>query len=198
MYNMWKIYEIWRLLCTNNHAYVIEQQQPQEQQKKAMAYYGRICSSARSMRDEYVRGDYNDACASAEQLTEYSLNAIAEMNGGLDERYMNHRTLVNRKKEYIPDLEISNNSLRRMQAAYKNKYPNPNTHQIQHNYNQDEARNMITDAMVAGEEALNVLNIPLQERYKQFGQPSDTDNIDSFHLRNLLFNGQTQEYTYVL
>jgi HEPN domain-containing protein len=182
----------------NNHTYVIEQQQPQEQQKKAMAYYGRICSSARSMRDEYVRGDYNDACASAEQLTEYSLNAIAEMNGGLDERYMNHRTLVNRKKEYIPDLEISNKSLRRMQAAYKNKYPNPNTHQIQHNYNQDEARNMIKDAMVAGEEALNVLNIPLQERYKQFGQPSDTDNIDSFHLRNLLFNGQTQEYTYVL
>lgn len=57
---------------------------------------------------------------------------------------------------------------------------------------------MIKDAMVAGEEALNVLNIPLQERYKQFGQPSDTDNIDSFHLRNLLFNGQTQEYTYVL
>ena len=45
----------------NNHAYVIEQQQPQEQQKKAMAYYGHICSSARSMRDEYVRGDYNDA-----------------------------------------------------------------------------------------------------------------------------------------
>ena len=65
----------------NNHAYVIEQQQPQEQQKKAMAYYGRICSSARSMRDEYVRGDYNDACASAEQLTEYSLNAIAEKQG---------------------------------------------------------------------------------------------------------------------
>lgn len=182
----------------NNHAYVIEQQQSQEQQKKAMAYYGRICSSARSMRDEYVRGDYNDACASAEQLTEYSLNAIAEMNGGLDERYMNHRTLVNRKKEYIPDLEISNNSLRRMQAAYKNKYPNPNTHQIQYNYNQDEARNMIKDAMVAGEEALNALNIPLQERYKQFGQPSDTNNIDSFHLRNLLFNGQTQEYTYEL
>lgn len=182
----------------NNHAYVIEQQQSQEQQKKAMAYYGRICSSARSMRDEYVRGDYNDACASAEQLTEYSLDAIAEMNGGLDERYMNHRTLVNRKKEYIPDLEISNNSLRRMQAAYKNKYPDPNTHQIQYNYNQDEARNMIKDAMVAGEEALNVLNIPLQERYKQFGQPSDTNNIDSFHLRNLLFNGQTQEYTYEL
>lgn len=182
----------------NNHAYVIEQQQPQEQQKKAMAYYGRICSSARSMRDEYVRGDYNDACASAEQLTEYSLDAIAEMNGGLDERYMNHRTLVNRKKEYIPDLEISNRSLRRMQAAYKNKYPNPNTHQIQYNYNQDEARNMIKDAMVAGEEALNTLNIPLQERYKQFGQPRDTNNIDSFHLQNLLFNGQTQEYTYVL
>lgn len=182
----------------NNHAYVIEQQQSQEQQKKAMAYYGRICSSARSMRDEYVRGDYNDACASAEQLTEYSLDAIAEMNGGLDERYMNHRTLVNRKKEYIPDLEISNNSLRRMQVAYKNKYPDPNTHQIQYNYNQDEARNMIKDAMVAGEEALNALNIPLQERYKQFGQPSDTNNIDSFHLRNLLFNGQTQEYTYEL
>lgn len=182
----------------NNHAYVIEQQQSQEQQKKAMAYYGRICSSARSMRDEYVRGDYNDACASAEQLTEYSLDAIAEMNGGLDERYMNHRTLVNRKREYIPDLEISNNSLRRMQAAYKNKYPDPNTHQIQYNYNQDEARNMIKDAMVAGEEALNALNILLQERYKQFGQPSDTNNIDSFHLRNLLFNGQTQEYTYVL
>jgi HEPN domain-containing protein len=182
----------------NNHAYVIEQQQSQEQQKKAMAYYGRICSSARSMRDEYVRGDYNDACASAEQLTEYSLDAIAEMNGGLDERYMNHRTLVNRKKEYIPDLEISNNSLRRMQVAYKNKYPDPNTHQIQYNYNQDEARNMIKDAMVVGEEALNALNIPLQERYKQFGHPSDTNNIDGFHLRNLLFNGQTQEYTYVL
>lgn len=182
----------------NNHAYVIEQQQQQQQQKNAMEYYGRICSSARSMRDEYVRGDYNDACASAEQLTEYSLNAIAEMSGGLDQRYRNHITLVDRKKEYIPDLEISNNSLRRMQAAYKNKYPNPNTHQIQYNYNQDEARNMIKDATIAGEEALNALNIPLQERYKQFGQPSDTNSIDSFHLRSLLFNGQTQEYTYVL
>lgn len=182
----------------NNHAYVIEQPQQQQQQKNAMQYYGRICSSARSMRNEYVRGDYNDACASAEQLTEYSLNAIAEMNGGLKKKYMNHVTLVDRKKRYKPDLEISDESLRRMQAAYKNKYPNPNTHQIQYNYNQDEARNMIKDAMVAGEEALNTLDIPLQERYKQFGHPSDTNSIDSFHLRSLLFNGQTQGYTYVL
>lgn len=184
----------------NNHAYVIEQQQQQQQQqqKNAMEYYGRICSSARSMRDEYVRGDYNDACASAEQLTEYSLNAIAEMNGGLKKKYMNHVTLVDRKERYKPDLEISDESLRRMQAAYKNKYPNPNTHQIQYNYNRDEAQNMIKDAMVAGEEALNTLDIPLQERYKQFGHPSDTNSIDSFHLRSLLFNGQTQEYTYVL
>ena len=135
------------------------------------------------------RSDYNNACASAEQFTENSLNAIAELNGGLTNDFQNHITLVERKKNFCPKLPISNNALRRMEKAYKNRYPDKKTKKISHQYNKEETKRMILDACNVGDYALDTLNIPLDERFKQFGEPSEINNIDSFKLQNLLFNG---------
>lgn len=173
-----------------------ENQEVQELKINAMQYMGRICDSGRDMRDQYCRGDYNDACVSAEQLTENALNAVAELNGGLPSKYQNHHTLVNRKRNFCPDLSVSNNSLRRMEKAYKNRYPNPETKRIQHQYTKEEAKKMITDACEVGDYALDKLDITLSERFEKFGEPTEVKDISSFKLLNLLFNGSTIEYKY--
>lgn len=183
---------------SNDKAQVYEQQEQQQEFENALQYTGRIYESGRDMRDQYCRGDYNDACTSAEQLTENSLNAVAELNGGLTDEFQNHITLVKRKKKYCPELPVSNNSLRRMEKAYKNRYPDPTTKKIQHQYTQEEAKKMIIDACKVGDYALNILDISIYERFKQFGEPSDKKDIDSLKLQNLLFNGSTNEYNYTL
>lgn len=183
---------------SSNIEQVYENQEEQQAQENALQYTNRIYECGRDMRDQYCRGDYNDACVSAEQFTENSLNAIAELNGGLTSKYQNHVTLVQRKKDFCPELPVSNNSLRRMEKAYKNRYPNQNTKKITHHYNKEEAKQMIVDACAVGDYALDSLDISLTDRFEQFGNPSNTNNIDSFKLQNLLFNGATNEYTYIL
>lgn len=175
-----------------------ETQENQESKMKAMQYTGRIYDSARDMRDQYCRGDFNGACVSAEQLTENALNAVAELNGGLPSKYQNHHTLVDRKKNFCPNLPVSNNSLRRMQKAYSNRYPDPQTKMIRHQYTKEEAKSMICDACDVGDYALDALDISLDERFKQFGEPAEFKSIDDFNLRNILFNGSTKEYCYIL
>lgn len=179
-------------------AQVYEQQEQQQELENALQYTGRIYETGRDMRDQYCRGDYNSACVSAEQLSENSLNAVAELNGGLSSKHRNHVTLVDRKKEYCPTLDVSNNSLRKMQTAYKNRYPDPNTKKIQHQYTKEEAKKMIIDACKIGDYALDTLDISLQDRFKQFGEPSEINDIDSFKMINLLFNGSTKNVTYTL
>ncbi|GLB26501.1 hypothetical protein LXJ15735_27420 [Lacrimispora xylanolytica] len=176
-----------------------QQQQVQDQsQIYAMQYYGRICDTARDMRDQYCRGDYNDACASAEQLTENSLNAIGELNGGLSDNYRNHTTLVQRKKDFAPDLSISNRALKRMEKAYINRYPDPNTSLISKNYTKPEAQKMILDACGVADVALDSLNISHYERFNQFGMPQNFNSVDSFMLQHMLFNGTSPAYCYTL
>lgn len=187
-----------QILTEYNLQQAYENQEHQQAYENAMQYTGRMYDAGRDMRDQYCRGDYNDACVSAEQLTENALNAIAELNGGLQPEYRNHYTLVDRKKQYCSDLPISNNSLRKMQNAYKNRYPNNRTNKIPHQYTRLEAQKMIVDACKVGDYALDSLDISLAERFKQFGKPSKMNDIDSFKLQNLLFNGSTNEYTYCL
>ncbi len=67
----------------NNHTYVIEQQQPQEQQKKPWLIMAASVPAQEACVTNMSEVTIMMLCASAEQLTEYSLNAIAEMNGGL-------------------------------------------------------------------------------------------------------------------
>lgn len=183
---------------THDAAQVYEQQEQQQDLENALEYTGRIYDSGRDMRDQYCRGDYNDACVSAEQLTENSLNAIAELNGGLPNEYRNHTTLAKRKEAYCPDLPITNDSLKNMEEAYKNRYPHPKTKKIQHQYSKEETKEMIKDACEAGDYALNSLDIPYEERFNQFGKPSKIEDIDSLKMYNLLFNGSTNEVTYQL
>lgn len=176
-----------------------QQQQVQDQsQNYAMQYYGRICDTARDMRDQYCRGDYSDACVSAEQLTENSLNAIGELNGGLSDKFKNHTTLVQRKKDFVPDLSISNGALKRMEKAYINRYPDSNTSLISKNYTKPEAQKMILDACGVADVALNALDISYYERFSQFGEPQNFNNVDSFLLQNMLFNGSSPIYCYTL
>lgn len=176
----------------------VEEQQECDESIKAKQYLGQIFSSARDMRDQYSRGDYNMACVSAEQVTENSLNVFAELNGGLPAKYKNHTTLVNRKKEFCGDLEISNNSLRRMQKAYKNRYPNQDTSKIEYQYTKAQAKNMIIDACKVGDRAMDALDISLSERFNELGHPENEDSIERFKMQNLLFNGTTNEYKYIL
>lgn len=175
-----------------------ENHENQQAQENAMQYTGRIYDAGRDMRDQYCRGDFNAACVSAEQLTENALNVIAELKGGLPAKYQNHTTLVERKKDFCPDLSVSNKGLRRMETAYKNRYPNYQTKKISHQYTQEEAKKMIIDACIAGDYALDELDISLEERFKQFGNPSNMNDMDSFKMVNLLFNGTTNEYKYRL
>lgn len=182
-----------------NVAQVYEQQKQQQQElKNAIEYTDRIYESGRDMRDQYCRGDYNDACVSAEQVTEYSLNAIAELNGGLPKKYRNHTTLVDKKEAYCPDLPVSNDSLKNMEMAYKNRYPHPKTKKIQYHFTKDEAQKMISDACEIGDYALDALDISLQDRFEQFGKPAEVNDIDSFKMVNLLFNGSASDVTYNL
>lgn len=162
----------------------INDEQAENNMKKAKEYKNYIYEDARSYKSAMERNDYNKAVSEAEQVGEKSLKAIAQKNGRLSTtmKQRHGHDLKYLARECGAEIKTPDDDLDKLSKGYFSaRYP-----EGKKKYNKDEAEKCGKIACEVMDQLIEELDIPDQELNKEIGGKEEKENIDDFKSWNRL------------